>query len=84
MVTGLPSEAPKLSNIVGPLAIVLVAIGVLDVTPTVVNAVFPEPGAAESIGPRMVACGRVGKYRRYCGVGDSFVGPVEDPRRQWR
>lgn len=49
-----------------------------------IDTVFPEPAPAESIPfHRMTICGRIGKARLYCGVPDDFVGPLEDPRKQW-
>lgn len=83
MPTGLPAEAPPLAEIVGTLLVVLALIAGIDGTPALLVAAFPEGPGAQSIGPRMTICGRVGKYRRYCGLPEDFVGPVEDPRRQW-
>lgn len=84
MVTGEPGSVPRLSNIVGALAAVAVLIGVIDGAPILLDTVFPEPAPAESIPfHRMTICGRSGKLRRYCGVPDDFVGPLEDPRAQW-
>ena len=59
------------------------SLAAVEAAATLIDSVFPEPGPAESIGPRMTLCGRVGKYRRYCGIDPNFVGPIEDPRRQW-
>jgi hypothetical protein len=66
------------------LLIVCALIGAVNGTLAFIDRVFPEGSGAESIPPnRMVICGRVGKYRLYCGVSDDFVGPIPDPVSQW-
>ena len=84
MLMGEPRAVPRIRNIVGPLVAVVVLIGMIDGTTALLDTVFPEPDSAESIPfDRMTICGRSGKYRVYCGVPDDFVGPLEDPRKQW-
>jgi hypothetical protein len=74
----------KLSHLVVALFGVTLAIACVDATDRFIDETFPEgPGAQSIRQDRMTICGRVGKYRRYCGVPDDFVGPLEDPRRQW-
>ena len=67
--------------IAGASALTLLLAGI-EAGSAAIDRVVPEPGPAESI-QRMTICGRMGKYRLYCGVPDDFVGPLEDPRKQW-
>ena len=83
MVTGLPKEAPSLAGLMVALSAVLGLKGALDGTPAAVDRFFPAGHAQPLRTERMTICGRVGSYRRYCGLPEDFMGPVEDPRRQW-
>ena len=66
------------------LLIVCALIGAINGTMEFFDRVFPEGPGAESIPPgRLVICGRMGKYRLYCGVSDDFAGPIPDPVSQW-
>ncbi len=66
------------------IAIVLVFCGSMaTLTKAAIDFLFPEPAPAVSP-ERIVLCGRMGTYRIYCGVGDDFTGPTEDPVRQWK
>lgn len=82
-----PEEVPLLRRALGvaiaiQIAVVLVFVAI-KFTAAAMDYLFPEPSDATDP-ERIVLCGRVGKYRLYCGVGDDFRGPTEDPVRQWR
>lgn len=82
-----PEEVPLLRRAFGfTLAVLLgtiLAVAAMRFVDGAMDYLFPEPSDATDP-ERIVLCGRVGKYRLYCGVGDDFRGPTEDPIRQWK
>ena len=64
------------------LLIVVAIIGGINGSIALFERAFPEPlPAGEQT--RLVLCGRMGRYRLFCGVSDDFVGPTESLARQW-
>lgn len=81
-----PDEVPILRRVVLYAIALFLLVGTmlwtLQTARDAYNRLFPEAGARTP--ERLVLCGRIGKYRLYCGVGDDFTGPTEDPVRQWK
>lgn len=82
-----PGEVPlirrALLTLLAITFIFLMAVTVFRLFDGAIEYLFPEP--ADAYAPeRIVLCGKIGRYRIYCGVGDGLTGPTEDPVRQWR
>lgn len=80
---GDPDRVAKTHEIALWLLIVCAVVGGINGALALADRAFPNVGAESIPAGRIVLCGRMGKYRVYCGIPNDFVGPVENPVAQW-